>query len=201
MGDFLGLLTFVVSVILVLWVAGEMLGSVLPAPVTSFARALFRATFFGLVAIGRFTENLALALWRGQPQRAAAPAPVSTVPQARPQAYVQPWRVNDDDRQTDHGLSGLSADFEAPDAPDAAQAYIESLDSGSRKQAVAILVRAGWGTGKIRNALVGDNGEIGREAAEARQAMGLAEPSPARVTPLAEREIPPDLEFAGQPKR
>lgn len=109
MGDFLGLLTFVVSVILVLWVAGEMLGSVLPAPVTAVARALFRAAFFGLVAIGRLTENLALALWRGQPRPTQRPQ-VSTISPLRASAYVEP--SNDDDTRgaTDSAVADDAAE-------------------------------------------------------------------------------------------
>jgi hypothetical protein len=152
--------------------------------------------FYGRLFRGAW--GVLLHLWRG-PAPAAERAPVSVISQARPSALMSRNFDDAPDQPADRGLSGLSADFEAPEEPDPAQAYIETLDTGSRQQAVAILLREGWGVGQIRKALVGDSGAIGREAAEARQRMGLADPAELpRQTPLAGRELGPGVEFPKQ---
>ena len=194
MGDFWGLLTFLISLILVLWVGAEMLASVLPAGLTRFFRRALNFTLNFFDFIGEAAIGLVMTLIRGRPQQ----PPVSTVSQQRTPALMSRYDDTDDDPQTDRGLSGLSAADPAPAAPDPAQVWIESLDIGSRRRAVAVLVRDGWGTGKIRNALVGDNGEIGREIAEAKRQMGLADDEPpARQTPLAGRELADGVQFRG----
>lgn len=141
--------------------------------------------------IGRAAWRLLVVLWRGPDPEADEEEPVKpSAPSVT--AYVPlPALVPPTEPQTAPGLSGLSAP-EVPHAPAAPAVVVpETLDTGSRKRAIALLLVDGWGTGQIRKVLVGDNGEIGRETAELRRLLGLFEDAPPPTapyeTPLARR--------------
>lgn len=102
-----------------------------------------------------------------QPRRVTAPEKPLT-PTPTPTAPVMSRLVTDEqtDEQTDQ-----SAAVPMPLAPIA-------LDR-SRKAVVKQLVQAGWSTSQIRAVVKGDNGEIGEEIREAKQALGMPVVPPA----------------------
>jgi hypothetical protein len=169
-GDTLGWIGFLFSLFIVCWVIWDML----PDAIHTLVRRMFNLSLHIMNWVGGTTWDLLVTLWSGDPRR-SQPAGVSTLSRPSPLTYVAPIQADAIYHVSDRGLSGLSAADPTPAAPDPADAYIESLDSGSRQKAVAILVRAGWKAGQIRKVLTGDSGAIGTEVAEARRQLGIDE--------------------------
>jgi hypothetical protein len=194
MGDILGWGGFFFSVAIALWVLWDML----PAGLATFVRRAFNLTLHILNWLGEGVFWLLDALWSNAGAR-VTPAPVSTLSGAPSLAYVAPPHGRALDPQTDHGLSGLSGANSASVAITPGDAWIESLDTGSRQRAIALLVKDDWGVGKIRKVVTGDNGEIGKEIAEARRQLGLDE-DPAGLKPVS--GLPRQAEaYAGEQAR